>query len=93
MTYKPFREGDSVWFQPQSIGFGYSYGPDIGIPAQVVRVLSRVCIQFRTKAGDLVLLRWVSANNLIPRASDAQSTSVDDAGSSIPKGVRDVPAR
>ena len=62
--------GDKVWFRPASIGYGYVYGPDRGIPAVITKLhVNRVTISFQTKTGGYVPERIVAMTNIEPRDS------------------------
>lgn len=64
----PFRPGDDVWFQPATIGYGYFYGVDVGIPARVIALTPKRCtITFKAKDGTPVPRRHVAFTNLVPR--------------------------
>lgn len=72
--------GDRVWYRPQTIGYGYLYGLDEGIPATVLKIGDwdepprRAQIRFRTKSGDDVPPRWVAMKNLEPRRETESPT-------------------
>lgn len=70
------HSGDAVWFRPDSIGYGYVYGIDKGIPATVLADYGRDktgrqwwLVAFVTKDGTPVAPRRVVETNLEPRVA------------------------